>query len=139
MPSEKRRMMEGDVQTASHSNSKKYGLHTAINCPYTTPDCVPRAKSHTPITVLNGVQAPYFKESDPATVKQFTDARKLLLSTASTSSPAVPKEPERTRTMFPMLCSGEEDAEAEDIVIQILYELRVPGPHLFDVLRGHQN
>jgi len=90
---------------------KKYGNHTMLTCPYTTPNCEPRSTTHIPMTVVNGKQPSQLHASDPTTVKKFIDERKLLLSPA----PAVPNVPDRYAVkLFPINRDASEDENEEN-------------------------
>ena len=95
---------------------RKYGQHTMITCPYTTPNCVPWPISHIPLTVVNGLQEYQYRASDPTIVKKFLAERQLLLST----DPAIYKAPERHTKMFPIqseeLSEDTEDNDESEIV-----------------------
>jgi hypothetical protein len=91
----------GGCSNCLNYKSKKYATHTASTCPYTTPNLLDRVFPHTPIPALNGRQP---VESDPTTVQQFRDERKLLLSNAP---PSTPPDPTRhptvpTKQLFPI-------------------------------------
>ena len=73
----------------------KYPTHTAQECPYTTPSCLPRTDGkHTPIARINGFTD---RASDPAVVDAFIKERTAYLidlnsnSGKGGSSPVVPQ------------------------------------------------
>ena len=94
----------GGCSNCLNYKSKKYAPHTASTCPYTTPNLLDRVFPHTPITVANGRQPAFLVESDPTTVQQFRDERKLLLSTAPPSTPPEPTHHPTvpTKQLFPI-------------------------------------
>ena len=92
----------------------KYGPHTMVTCPYTTPDCVPRSTSHIPLTVTNGLKTKHYRASDPTTVKKFIDDRKILLSKASTCTPSQAVPPIRNVIFQPVQIEEINDQDAED-------------------------
>ena len=93
---------------------RKYGQHTTLTCPYTTPNCVPWPISHIPLTVVNGIQEYQYRASDPTAVQKFIDDRKILLSKAGTCTPSQAVPPIRNVIFQPVQIEEINDQDTED-------------------------
>ena len=89
--------------------SRKYPPHMSHQCPYTTPNCVPRQQAHTPITPTSG--RPFTYQSSAETIDKFIHARALLLE-----EQAVNVTKEMTIQQMAVRFSAEDEHEVEFVV-----------------------
>ena len=120
----------GKCSNCFNVKSMKYPTHTAQECPYTTPSCLPRTDGkHIPIARINGFTD---RASDPAVVDAFIKERTAYLIDlhsnprgkesnngkseflATRKAPTIPPEPQRNVTFQPVQLEKITDADLED-------------------------
>ena len=114
----------------------KYPIHTAQECPYTTPSCLPRNDGkHTPIARINGFTD---RASDPAVVDAFIKERTAYLidlhsNPSGKESNSGKGVPQVRNVIFspiqvPKTKDDDDDTEDNDDEINVPAEPAAKGP-----------